>query len=69
MLYDPLSITFDDPDHSDDEERFMIIGTSAPGRLLMVAHTDRGDRFRVMSARALTPKERRFYASGSEHTP
>jgi uncharacterized protein len=65
VFYDPHSITFDDPDHSDDEDRFIIIGTSAPARLLMVAHTDRGDRIRVISARPLKPKERRLYESGS----
>jgi uncharacterized DUF497 family protein len=65
VFYDPLSITFDDPDHSDEEDRFIIIATSAQARLLMVAHTDRGDRIRIMSARTLKPKERRFYESGS----
>ena len=61
IFYDPLSITFDDPDHSDHEDRFIIIGMSAYGRLLMVAHTDRGDRIRIISARIITPKERRLY--------
>ena len=64
VFYDPLSITFDDPDHSDDENRFIIIGTSAQARILMVAHTDRGDRIRIISARTLK-KERRLYESGS----
>ena len=63
VFYDPLSITFDDPDHSDDEDRFIIIGTSAQARVPMVAHTDRGDR--IISARTLKPKERRLYESGS----
>lgn len=40
VFSDLLSITFDDPDHSEDEERFIIIGTSASDRLLIVAHTD-----------------------------
>jgi uncharacterized DUF497 family protein len=61
---DPLIVTFDDPDHSDDEDRFIAIGTSAEGRLLMVAHTDRYDRIRIISARILKPKERRLYESG-----
>ncbi len=64
IFYDPLVITFSDPDHSDDEERFIAIGMSFPGRLLMVAHTDRGDRIRIISARKLKPKERRLYESG-----
>jgi uncharacterized protein len=41
------------------------IGTSAQARLLMAAHTDRGDRIRIISARTLKPKERRLYESGS----
>ena len=65
VFYDPLVITFADPDHSDDEERFIVIGTSAQGRLLMVAHTDRGDRIRIISARTLRLKERRLYESGN----
>jgi len=64
-FYDPFVITFDDPDHSDEEDRFILIGTSAQGRLLMVAHTDRGDRIRIISARPLKPKERRLYESGN----
>jgi len=64
VFYDPLVITFADPDHSDDEDRFIVIGTSAQGRLLMVAHTDRGNHIRIISARTLTPKERRLYESG-----
>lgn len=68
VFYDPLSITFDDPDHSDEEERFIIIGVSKQGRLLMVAHTDRGDRIRLISARILRSKERRLYESGNKYT-
>ena len=44
VFYDPLVITFDDPDHSDDEERFIAIGISAQGRVLMVAHRSRRAR-------------------------
>ncbi len=65
VFYDPIAITFADPDHSDDEDRFIVIGTSAKGRLLMVAHTDRGNRIRIISARTLRPKERRLYESGN----
>lgn len=63
VFSDPLVITFADPDHSQDEDRFIVLGTSAEGRLLMVAHTDRGDRIRIISARTLKPKERRLYES------
>jgi uncharacterized DUF497 family protein len=69
VFYDPLSITFDDPDHSDEEDLLIIIGTAAQACLLMVAHTDRGDCIRIISARTLKPKERRLYESGSEHSP
>jgi uncharacterized protein len=58
---DPLSMTYDDPDHSWEEERYLTIGTSRSGRLLIVAHTDRGEDIRIISARAATPRERRMY--------
>ncbi len=59
VFYDPLSATFEDPDHSGEEERFVTIGLSAKGRLLVVAHTDRAAAMRLISARVATPKERR----------
>jgi uncharacterized DUF497 family protein len=61
VLRDRLSITIHDPDHSVDEDRYITIGASIAGRLLMVAHTDRGDRTRIISARELTRKEREAY--------
>ncbi len=61
VFRDPLSMTFDDPDHSNDEERFITIGRSTGGRLLIVAHTDRGDRIRIISARETTRSEREVY--------
>ena len=61
VLKDRLSITIHDPDHSVDEDRYITIGASITGRLLMVAHTDRGDRTRIISARELTRKERKAY--------
>jgi uncharacterized DUF497 family protein len=64
VFRDPLSITFDDPDHSDDEARFITIGSSIGGRILMVAHTDRNDRIRIISARETTRSEREFYEQG-----
>jgi uncharacterized DUF497 family protein len=56
-----LSITIYDPDHSDNEDRYITVGTSDNGRFLMVAHTDRGDRTRIISAREMTRKEREIY--------
>ncbi|PIP71172.1 MAG: hypothetical protein COW90_01440 [Nitrospirae bacterium CG22_combo_CG10-13_8_21_14_all_44_11] len=58
---DTLSITIYDPDHSKDEERYIAVGRSYQGRLLMVAHTDRGDWIRIISARELTKTEREAY--------
>ena len=58
---DPLSITFPDPQHSIGELRLVIIGQSQNGRLLFVAHTDRGDLTRIISAREVTRREQRIY--------
>lgn len=59
---DPMFITFIDEEHSIDEERYITIGLSSRGRLLMVAHTDRQDQIRIISVRKATKKEERFYA-------
>ncbi len=61
VFNDPLSITYPDPDHSDDEERFIIIGMSIAGRLLIVAHTDRHNVTRLISAREVINHERKLY--------
>ncbi len=58
---DPLSQTIDDPLHSSGEDRFVLIGRSIPGRLLVIVHTDRGERIRIISARFATKKERIRY--------
>ena len=64
VLEDPLSITFRDPDHSLDEARFLTFGHGPSGRILVVAHTDRGDAVRLISARRVTRAERRVYEEG-----
>ena len=56
---DTLSVTVPDPDHSKDEDRFITVGSSHQNRLLMIAHTEQGDSIRLISARELTPRERR----------
>ena len=61
MFNDPLSITYTDPDHSVDEDRYIIIGLSVTNRLLIVAHTDRGEMTRIISAREVTSRERKLY--------
>jgi uncharacterized DUF497 family protein len=53
-----------DPDHSQEEERYLLIGRSARGRLLIVSHTDRDEGTRIISAREATPRERRSYENG-----
>jgi len=58
---DPLSDTFDDPDHSAEERRFLIIGHSEKGRLLFISHMDDGETVRIISARELTRGERESY--------
>jgi uncharacterized DUF497 family protein len=64
VFSDPLSTTVPDPDHSLNEDRSITIGLSYRGRLLMVAHTERGDRIRIISARELTRTERAQYEEG-----
>ena len=58
---DPLSITILDPDHSDDEERYVLVGLAESGRLVVVVHTDRDDSIRIISARLASRGERRSY--------
>ena len=64
VFRDTLSATGSDPDHSVEEERFITFGMSANGRLLAVAHTDRDDTIRIISARAVTSGERKIYEEG-----
>lgn len=61
---DPLSLTFPDPDHWDDESRYITIGESTRRRLLIVSHADRARRIRIISAREVTRQERRIYEHG-----
>lgn len=61
---DPLAVTFADPDHSADENRYITFGLSRSNRLLVVSHTDRGDRIRVINARLMTRHERKIYEEG-----
>jgi uncharacterized protein len=60
---DPLFLTFADPEHSLGEQRFIIMGESAKGRLLVVAYTDRRGTRRLISARPATRNERKAYES------
>ncbi len=64
---DPLSRTGPDPLHSEEEERWVTLGVSEQGRLLVVVHTDRGEAIRIISARPATGREWRTYAESRRH--
>ena len=61
VFADPLAVTYHDPDHSISEERFITVGMSRVGRVLIVAHSDRGENIRIISARKTTLHERKHY--------
>ena len=63
VFYDPLSATFDDPDHSVGELRLITVGYSSRGRLLVVSHTERVKSIRIISARPATAHERKRHES------
>ncbi len=65
VLEDPLSTTFPDEAHSEGEMRFVTVGVSSSGHLLVVAHTERNDTIRIISARRATRREREFYEQGN----
>lgn len=64
VFQDVLSLTGDDPDHSADEERMITFGLSNQRRLLVVSHTGRKDRIRIISARPTTRSEKKLYEEG-----
>jgi len=64
VFFDPFSVTAAAPEHSIDEERLVTFGASSSGRLLAVAHTERRDAVRIITARAITPGERKLYEEG-----
>ena len=59
VFYDPLSASFEDPDHSVVEQRYVTIGFSSKDRLLVIAHAERGKMTRIISARLATAHERK----------
>ena len=65
VFADPLALLMRDPDRSLDEERFLVLGTSSLGRLLVVSHTERPPRTRIISARPATRNERIHYEQGN----
>lgn len=64
VFSDPFSITIPDPDHSTEEHRYIDIGHSGRGRILLVVYTERGTTIRIISCRKVTPSERRHYEEG-----
>jgi uncharacterized protein len=62
VFSDPLGRLVDDPEHSQEEERFVLFGRSGAGRLLAVMHTERDPVLRIISVREMAPKERKQYA-------
>lgn len=57
----PLSLTIPDPEHSLGEERFILLGQSGHGRLLVVVHTEDNDHIRIISARRASRREKKTY--------
>lgn len=57
IFNDPLLLTFPDPDHSENEERYLNIGKSSRERILIVIHAERGANIRLISCRKATPSE------------
>jgi uncharacterized DUF497 family protein len=68
IFQDTLGVTIHDPDHSIQEDRYITIGSSSTGRVMMVAHTDRYGRTRIINARELTRKERKEYEDESKRS-
>jgi uncharacterized DUF497 family protein len=63
---DPFAATIADPDHSTDEPRFITMGVTPAQRVLVVVHTERAERVRIISARAATRAEKKKYEEGEE---
>jgi len=66
VFNDPFSVTIYDPDHSTDEQRYVDIGLSLKGRLVVVSYCERGDAIRLISSRKATRKEQRDYEGKKE---
>jgi len=64
IFSDPLSLTGFDPVHSSIEDRYLTMGMSMEGRLLVISHTDRGQTIRIIGARIATRRERKDYEDG-----
>lgn len=65
VFTDPFSVTIHDPDHSADERRYIDIGSSGKGRVLVVVYTERGSTIRIVSCRKAAMRERKLYEEGT----
>ena len=65
---DTLSLTIYDPLHSDEEDRQILIGNSCKNRLLVIIHTERGDRIRIISARKAKRNEKKHYEQNAKRS-
>ncbi len=66
VFNDPLCVTIYDPDHLSDEERYIDIGLSSKGRLIVVLYIERGEKIRIISSREATRKEQGEYENKQE---
>ncbi len=66
VFIDPFSMTVSDPDHSVDEQRYIDIGSSDNGRVLVVVYAERGSSIRIISCRKATSLERKLYEGGDD---
>ncbi len=64
VFNDPFAITISDPDHSDDEDRYVDTGISSKGRVLVVWYTERNNNIRIIGCRVADPSERKEYEKG-----
>ncbi len=67
VFADPRSLTVPDAAHSQREDRFIILGASRTGKMLVVVHTERGDGVRIISARPASRGERKAYEELIQH--
>ena len=63
---DPLSLTIDDPDHSEGENRYILLGRTFEGATVVVSHAERDDNIRIISARRATRREIRTYEQSAD---
>lgn len=66
VFADPFSVTIPDPGHSVNEQRYVDIGSSDKGRVLVVVYTERGSNMRIISCRRATLSEQTLYEEGNE---